>query len=406
MTQPSPTSARWGSSAKLLAALGAVVVAVALFTPEPPGKSEGGRSSYSTGPGGIRMAYELAQRTGWRTERRLTPLDSLERDSGVQVVIDPSIALGAHEVHRLFETVRRGGSLIITVDGADEVTDSLGVDLGPSGTILEDYNDPTCPDHLSFRSRALLRIPPMVRGLVWTKKPDGLTTVVNARFGNQTTFPVAQGFQLGKGRVVVVGQSAIFANDAVRVCEWAADLAVARIYEYVKPASAGRTLVFDEYHHGFGEHSSATKVVWRYLSNTASGHFFAQALLAGIIVLLAIGPRPLSPTDPVRQPRRSPLEHADALAHAYADVDATRTATERLVSGLRRRAGRMVSIPSSASDLVFLTAVAERDESIGPSVQIVVRALRESLPVAELNTVGDAIRRIEQHLMTPLQRTK
>jgi hypothetical protein len=406
VTPPAIPPARWGNSAKLLAALGAVVIAVALFTPEPPGKSEGGRSSYSTGPGGIRMAYELAQRTGWRTERRLTPLDSLQRDSGVQVVIDPSIALGAHEVHRLFETVRRGGSLIVTVDGADEVTDSLGVDLGPSGNILEGYNDPRCPDHLSLRSRALLRIPPVVRGLVWTKKPDGLTTVVNAQYGGQTTFPVAEGFPLGKGRVVVVAQSAIFANDAIRVCEWAADLAVARILEYVKPASAGRTLVFDEYHHGFGEHSSATKVVWRYLSNTPSGHFLAQALLAGIIVLFALGPRPLSPVDPMRLPRRSPLEHADALAHAYADVDATRTATERLVSGLRRRAGRMVTVPSSVSDAVFLAAVAERDPSIGTSVQIVLRALHEPLPIAEMNAVGDAIRRIEQHLMMPLPRTK
>ena len=147
-------------------------------------------------------------------------------------------------------------------------------------------------------------------------------------------------------------------------------------------------------------------MVWRYLSATASGHFLAQGLLAGVLVLLALGPRPLPPADPVREPRRSPLEHADALAHAYADVDATRTATERLVSGLRRRAGRMVSVPSSATDVAFLTAVAERDKSIGPSVQIVVRALREALPVAELNPVGDAIRRIEQHLMTPLQRTK
>ena len=100
--------------------------------------------------------------------------------------------------------------------------------------------------------------------------------------------------------------------------------------------------------------------------------------------------------DPVREPRRSPLEHADALAHAYSDVDGTRTATERLVSGLRRRAGRTVSVPSGASDAVFLKAVAERDASLVSSVQIILRALRDPVPIAELNGVGDAIRAVER----------
>jgi hypothetical protein len=121
---------------------------------------------------------------------------------------------------------------------------------------------------------------------------------------------------------------------------------------------------------------------------------------------MALGPRPLPPVDPEREPRRSPLEHADALAHAYADVDATRTATERLVSGLRRRAGRTVSVRSGASDTLFLDAVAERNPSIKPSVEILLRALREPIPAAELNQVGDAIRTVEQHLLKPPQPTK
>jgi hypothetical protein len=387
-------------------ALAAVVVGVAVFTPEAPGKSEGGRSSFSTAPGGIRIAYELAQRTGWTVRRRIVPLDSFARDTVAQAVIDPGLALGAHEVHRLFENVRRGGALIVTVDGADEITDSLGVDLGPPGRILEGYNDPGCPDHFSFRSRALLTIPPEIRGLVWKKKPDGLTTVVHGQLRDRADLPVAEGFPLGKGRVVVVSQSAIFSNDAIRVCEWAADLAVARILEYAKPASGGRVLVFDEYHHGFGEHSSAVTAIWRYMSTTRSGHFLAQLLLAGLIVLLAFGPRPLPPVDPVRVPRRSPLEHADALAHAYADVDATRTATARLVSGLRRRAGRTVAAPSGASDEIFLNAVAAQDASLASRVAVVLTALRDPIPASDLIQVGDAIRTIEQQLLKPPQRTK
>jgi hypothetical protein len=140
--------------------------------------------------------------------------------------------------------------------------------------------------------------------------------------------------------------------------------------------------------------------------DTASGHFLAQLLLAGALLLLAFGPRPLPPVDPERLARRSPLEHADALAHAYADVDATRTATERLISGLRRRAGRAVVIPPGADDATFLEAVTARDASLAASVQVVRRALSETVPASELNQVGDAIRAIEQQLLSPSRQTK
>jgi len=406
VTSPPTVQKRWWNAATLLAVLGAVVVAVALLTPEAAGRSEGGRSSYSTAPGGLGIAYELAERTGWKVERRLAPLDSAESPPSVQVVIDPRVALGAHEVHRLFENVRRGGALIVSLDGADEITDSLDVDMGPPGRILEGYNDPQCPEHSSFRSRALLAIPPEVRGLVWKTKPAGLTTIVHGQLRDRADLSVAEGFPLGKGRIVVVSQSAIFSNDAVRVCEWAADLAVARVFEYVKGSSRGQPLVFDEYHHGFGVHNSTTTAIWIYLSSTASGHLLAQLAVAGLILLLAFAPRPLPPVDPVRVPRRSPLEHADALAHAYADVGATRTATERLVYGLRRRAGRTITVPSGASDPVFLDAVAEREPSLARSVETVRAALKQSIPVADLNNVGDAVRDIERQLLLPPQRIK
>ena len=52
MTSKQSSAFRGANAAKLLAVLGLVVIGVALLTPEAPGKSEGGRSSYSSGPGG------------------------------------------------------------------------------------------------------------------------------------------------------------------------------------------------------------------------------------------------------------------------------------------------------------------------------------------------------------------
>src|SRR5512135_989003 len=87
---PTPTAApRRSRAAMWLVALGVVALVVSLLTPEPPGESSGGRRSYSTAPGGVRMAYELADRLGWDVERRLNTMDSAPRPDAVQVVLAP-----------------------------------------------------------------------------------------------------------------------------------------------------------------------------------------------------------------------------------------------------------------------------------------------------------------------------
>ena len=404
MTAPLAPGFRGMSAVKLLAALTAVVVGVALLTPEEPGKTEGGRSSYATGPGGVAMMFELAQRTGWRAERRLTPMDSAVRDTTIQVVIDPSGTLGVREVHRLLENVRRGGGLIFTID-AEEIAESLGVASGPPGRFISGYRDPECQNPQTMRGRALLAIPPEVHGLFWKKVPAGTNSIVTTdpRFGK--VMPVASGFAMGKGRVAVVSTSAILANDAVGVCEWGADVAVARILEYVRPEQrSNMPLVFDEFHHGFGMHGGSLTAVSQYLTRTPSGHFLAQALIAGLLLLFALAPRPLPPRDPTLIARRSPLDHADALGHAYADVGATRTVVQHLVSGLRRRVGRTVSVSSGADDTAFLDAVTVRDPSLAPSIDVIRRALAAPVSAQALLDVSEALRAIERQLSMPPQR--
>jgi len=404
MTADAPSAFRGMSAVKLLAALGVVVVGVALLTPEAPGKTEGGRSSYSTGPGGVGMMFELAQRTGWRAERRIAPMDSVVRDTTVQVVIDPSITLGAREVHRLLDNVRRGGGLIFTLD-AEEIADSLGVAKGRPGRFLAGYRDPQCKAPESIRERALLAIPPELHGLFWKPRPPVVTPIVTTDRRIEAEMPVVAGVPLGKGRVAVVSTSAILANDAVGVCEWAADVAVARILEYVRSTSGpNQRLVFDEFHHGFGMHGGSITAITMYLTRTPSGHFLGQALIAGLLLLMALAPRPLPPVDPVRVARRSPLDHADALGHAYADVGATRTVVHRLVSGVRRRVGRTVPVTTAADDDKFLDAVTVRDPSLAASVAVIRRGLSETIPAEELLAVGDALRSVERQLQMAPQR--
>jgi hypothetical protein len=397
------TSRKTLGTAGLLAGLAAVIVLVALFTPEAASDGSGARSSSSASPGGARIVFELAQRMGWRASRRVVPLDSTVVGSPVtHVVLAPQQGLGAHEVHRLLDNVRRGGGLLFTLDGADEIADSLGIAEGRAGRFLSSYRDASCPTRRSVRERSLATLPPEVRQIVWKRPAPGpLTPIASTQSLMDRSLQVGVGFPMGKGRVAVLSTSELFGNDVVRQCSWGADLAVARALEFVRPPTEERPeIVFDEYHHGLGEHSGSVKAVGGYFAGTSSGHFLAQALVAGLLLVLAAAPRPIVPKDPERIARRSPLEHADALGHAYADVGATRTATSRLVSGLRRRTIRVTSTHAGADEQVFLDGLASRFPETAASVDILRRALRETLPARELVGVGEAIRQIEQHITT------
>lgn len=212
---------------------------------------------------------------------------------------------------------------------------------------------------------------------------------------------------MGKGRVAVVGGSDVFSNAAVRVCRLGADVAVLRLLEYTRPPSGtSPVLVFDEFHHGFGVHGGSLKAAVVYLSRASTGHLLAQALAAGLILLLAMAPRPLVPRTVTQIMRRSPLEHAAALGRAYEDVGATRTATSSLVSGLRRRMRGIVAVPSSADDGEFLKAVERRIPSLSPRVEAVNRARTSDTAKRDFAAVGQALAAIEETLQsTPSTRS-
>jgi len=399
MTSVAPRPAKRWTATWVLGALGIVVLAVALLTPEETASDGRDMSTFSTGPMGASIALELARRMGWNAERRVTSLDSVSRGRRVDVVLAPSVALGAHEVHRLLENVRAGGGLIASLDGDDELADSLGVD-GGRGAALLDATATDCPEE-GISAARLLSIPPDAREVEPPKIPDDqITTLLSANQPRgRGAIRGAIGFPLGGGRVVVVGASSVFGNSAVRYCRWDADLAVARMLAYVRPPNFPRApLVFDEYHHGYGVHGGSLRAAAMYLGRTSSGHFFVQALIAGLILLLARAPRPLPPRDAEIVQRRSPIEHAEALGRAFEDVAATRTATARLLGGVRRRVGRAVAVSSGASDADFLNAVERANPSLGDSVRQIRRALEQPIPAQEFTLVGGALERIEQAL--------
>ena len=162
-------------------------------------------------------------------------------------------------------------------------------------------------------------------------------------------------------------------------------------------------LVFDEYHQGFGTHPGTMRAIAVYLSRASSGHVLLQAMLAGLVLLLALGPRALPAHDAERIERRSPLEHVTALAQAYARVGGTRTATSRLLRGVRRRVehgarkdGRLTTIEADARFLETAAAT----PALAADVALIRRALADPIGRREFEAVGSALQRVEQTLLT------
>lgn len=398
------------SATSIALVLGVAALIVALLTPEPPGQSAGGLSTYSTAPGGGEIVYELAGRLGWRTERRTTTLDSLraagDRRTTVQVVLAPRLDLGAHEIHDLLENVRQGGGLVLSLDGDDDLRDSLGLGYSANISYLSIGIDSTCPTR-RLEPGSMLSLPPEAEEVTRTRHGPRRIDTLAVSYTRSARVVSAIGFPLGKGRVAVTGGSGLFSNQAVRVCRWDADVIAMKLFDYARPSGGnGAALVFDEFHHGFGGHPSSTKAAAAYLWHTRTGNLVVQLLAAGLLLLFALAPRPLVPRDDMRVVRRSPLEHAAALARAYEDVHATRTATATLISGLRRRSRGIVPVPASAPDDEFLAAAARRLPSLQPQVAIVMRARSQDTEHDELAAVGAALATIEAQLLsTPSTRS-
>ncbi|HVT39070.1 MAG TPA: DUF4350 domain-containing protein [Gemmatimonadaceae bacterium] len=392
--------------------IGAMVLLAALLAPDQvAGRTGNARlSTYSTEPQGAQLFYQLAQRFGWRVEQRRTP--ELAPDPGViQALLAPVVPLRMGEVHALLEHVRHGGALFVVLSGGDLIGDSLRIARGFLGgrARQRDAEDTVCaPKTRSFvplwPDRALLY------DLRWKgPPPDGVVTFVRVDSGSADrgnvrrtrSPPAAVGFPYGRGRIVVGSDPDLLRNDVLRGCEYGLDVSAVRMLEYLREGGSvvRNRVVFDEFHQGFGSQPGTMRAIAAYLGGTPSGHLLFQLLGAGLLLLISAAPRVIPPRDPDRIERRSALEHVDALARAYAQVGATRTATLRLLRGVRRRVEHGVArARGSESDEVFLTRAQEAAPALAPDVARIRHALASPVPPRELATVGAALHRLETTL--------
>jgi hypothetical protein len=398
----------------------ALIVFSALVTPQPD-SGRGGDSrltTYSTSPMGGRMFYDLAQRLGWQVEQRRTAGWPADTDA-IIAELDPVVPLRMTDVHQLLERVRHGGALLVMLGaGSHLIADSLHLRADRSVLRAKDPNgdrdtEGCTPDAPGvFNRRMLYTLWPgdqvTLTQIAWRgPRPDSvvpLVETVRRPVFERNGRSAAIGFVYGRGRIVASMDPDVLRNDAIRVCKYGLDVSAVRMLEFLSergdsPPEKNRHIAFDEYHQGFGEQRGTMSAIGAYLVGVPSGRLFFQLLAAGLVLLLAAAPRIIPPHDPEHIERRSPLEHVDALGRAYAQVGATRSATARLVRGVRRRlAGGSVRPGLDASDDAFLARAQREAPGLAKEIEIIKKALHSPVSRREFASVGAAIEELELSL--------
>lgn len=397
----------------MLPILATVLVFLLLLMPEQSAGRLGDDrlSAHLPGSLGARALKDVAARFGWRVVLRdSTPAPVQASGITIHAVLAPPLPPTAAQAHRYLEAVRGGDALLIVLGDRNPLSDSLGLRRARLGGILmipeadsagcderpRDFTPPLWPD-----ARVHLYALRWVRGVM-----PGTVVFAQVLAERARAAPLVQqaaaGFPFGKGRVVVVSDPDLLRNDVLRRCDWGADVVAMQMLEWLRAGSERprTTLEFDEFHQGFGPRPSSGSVTWRFLLGHPVGRTILQCVLAALVLVLALAPRPILPRLRPRQERRDPLEQADALAHAYQQVKATRTATQRLVRGMRSRVELAGRRTHAESDTAFLDAVAATNPSMASDVSVVQRALRSPISEDRLSDVGAALRRIEDALTT------
>ncbi len=409
----------WLAPRRVLLGLLVVVLVVVMVSPEPDiGDGAALLSTHATDAYGARGLYRVAERLGWPVQRRTEWMRTKIDSNASYAILDPPLELTGGEVHNVLEAVRRGAGLLVVPSDGTPMADSLHVKIvtrfgtfGPTNdTSSDDVLLPDTARHAPSDSGGAERSDTSADDVAATMSRNYLDQNLSRTFikptralpaGSETLYsvktrkrewPSVLGIPMQRGRVVVVADANMLRNGILRRGD--AGVMAVRSLEWLG-APRARPLVFDEYHHGFGQHGSMWQALRRGMFGTAAGRITTQILIAGLVLLLAASVRPIPPRNRVIVERRSPLEHVGALARAYEQIGATRVATRRLVHGLRRRHPLGRAMP----DDEYLAMVGVRYPVAGAEVDAVKNALHAVVTPPQFAQVGEAIDTIERTIV-------
>lgn len=330
-----------GRDRLLMVALIAIVAVLALVsTPsEETNQGDPRLSTFRVTANGADALYRTLEAVEIPVHRSVLPVETEDTVRGPLALLAPSQTLTPAELRRMKSWVRGGGAVIYAARLEDPVLDSLGLVLeslapdtgaarrlswpGVRGVPAAHRWTAGVPPVEGFRYAFSDSSPALGEGVeILASTPDGAALVV--------------AFRVGAGRIVAWSDAAPLANRTLRRS------GAATIFARVAAGlmEEGERLRFDEYHHGYRGGGSPLAASLRFLRETAAGRMALQLAVVGVGLLLLLGRRFGSPLAPPPARRRSPLEHVEALAGAYRQAGARKTARGLLVAGLARRLRR------------------------------------------------------------------
>ncbi|HEY8311017.1 MAG TPA: DUF4350 domain-containing protein [Gemmatimonadaceae bacterium] len=405
------------SAARILSAIAILLFLFVIFAPQTVSDVSARYSSYSAGPGGTRGLYELLERIGFSTSRNEKALSTPPDSASTYVLIAPAQPLTSFEENRLLGAVRNGSVLVFTWD-SQTLADSLGFDLSsPSNefyTLAQAVvagGNPDAPDS-PLDATTVFRASVPIAATVTSRTPTGNQAFLwldPSRFRHrserapETTAldsvrrpALVLGHKFGRGYAIAVAPADILMNQALRQSLPA--IAIVRAIQYANSSLGRRSnrVVFDEYHHGLGNHADMVAAIEHALGATPLGRVTLEVLAAAIVLLLAFAVRPLAPVSVPPVSRRSPIEHVGALAHAYSRVHARALGAQRLVRGLRRR--HPLGLSRAVPDNDYLATLRSRIPSVSADVERISTAIAAHSPDSSdrFATIGEAVANIER----------
>ena len=350
-------------------------------------------TTFSADANGARGLYEVLDKLGFRVQRWLQPMRRELNADAVYVIASPPYPLTPTEVHRLLTAVRGGAGLLVRPIDDTPLADSLGM----TSRVVA-----LSRDTFFARRDTIGRFAPPTTEVLRTRRvgsnrtfplvlPAGARVFQAAPTGRGVE-PTILGYSLGRGRVIAYANNDLVRNATVRLGGPAVQ--AVRLFEWLNEGKA-QPIWFDEYHHGFGTHADLMRATRRGLFGTAPGRVLLQLAAAGLVLLLAIGVRPVKPRPVTRIERRSALEHVDALARAYSAVRANGLATRLLVRGLRRR---HAAVHSKADEAAYLRTLREQKPELSSDIDQLSDWLRSDAVPSETGAVSATVSRIERGL--------
>ena len=332
----------------LLVAVILVLAAVTGATSERDGSGDPRASTFVRGSEGSAALFWTLQELRLPVARSTRALLTADSVRGAVALVAPTSHPTPEVMGLLARHVREGGTLVFvagTYEAGGAAYDTLGLAphwLRGLSPVDDDGREARALPHPW--TAGVQRVAGFRRAF-----SDSSRAVLDG--GAQTLLevdghPAALTWRMGKGRVIAFSDARPLSNGRLRRSGAAAVFARA-----AAEAARGDTLHFDEWHHGFrsGPRVNMVGAIARHAGRVIPAGVWLQLLLALALLLWVAGRRFGAPLLPAPARRRSPLEHVEALAGAYRQAGARRTARRLLMAGLARRLGRRAPADEAAA---------------------------------------------------------